>query len=225
MNHQQFRFIQLAVFLVITFVVGTAVYYFPNLPPVLRPFLHKGSIEISKETKPDKRFMQWFDRDPERNIPIEEGIIVAPADGVVMAVQDIGDRKHIVIEMRYTDVHVQRIPISGVVISIDGDGKRLPEGMKVGEYALNKMLPYQKATTLRTEIGEVKIRQITSFFANRIIVYPEVGQDVKIGERLGRILAGSTVVIELPELVVPIVKAHQDVLAGETIIARYKKGQ
>ena len=166
MNKNSFHFIQIAVFCIITLAIWIFINYFPNVPPVLRPFLKKGSMVISQEQEMDsnskKRFLEWFDRDPERNIPNEEKIVVAPADGIVMSVQDIGDRKHIVIEMRYTDVHVQRIPMHGVVTSIGGEGKRLPEGEHVGDYALDKMMPYQKVTTLRTEIGDVKIRQITS---------------------------------------------------------------
>ena len=129
--------------------------------------------------------------------------------------------KHIVIEMRYTDVHVQRVPMDGIVISIEGEGKKLPANIKIGDYMLKKMLPYQKITTFKTEIGIVKVHQITSFFANRIQVFVKVGQKVKRGQRLGRVLAGSTIVLEVPEIVKILVKENQEVIAGETIIGKY----
>ena len=122
--------------------------------------------------------------------------------------------------MRYTDVHVQRVPIDGVVLKILGEGKKLPfKG--IGDYMSEKMLPYQKVTVLKTEIGIVKVRQITSAFASRIQVFVKSGQQVKRGQRLGRVLAGSTVVLEVPETVTILVKKNQEVLAGESIIGKY----
>lgn len=222
MSKRNFIVLQVAAFLLMTVGIGTFTYYFPNMPPFLRPFLKKGSVEISSEVQVDERFLEWFNRDPERQVPAQKGIVVAPADGVVMSVKEEKGKKHVVIEMRYSDVHVQRVPISGTVVKVEGEGQALPKGMPIGDYTLDKMMPYQKSTTLKTDIGEVTVRQITSYFAKRILVYLNEGQEAKIGDRLGRILAGSTVVIEMPPHVEPQVKVHQDVLAGETIIARYK---
>ena len=169
----------------------------------------------------DKRFLEWFDRDPERRIPGDANIIVSPADGIVQHIDVLDGKQHVVIEMRYTDVHVQRVPMSGKVISIEGEGKKLPEGASVRRYVSDKMLPYQKRTVLETEIGVIAIRQITSFFASRIEVFLKVGEKVERGQRLGRVIAGSTVVLEIPLNLKVLVKVNQEVTAGETILARY----
>lgn len=218
-----FVVVQLVLFVCVTVVVIVFTYYFPNLPPMLRPFVAQHRIAIEDVTKktPDQRFLAWFNRDPERNIPTEDNIIVSPADGFVLEIKPFQGKKHIVIEMRYTDVHVQRIPISGKILRIEGEGNELQEGVNIGDYHLEKMLPFQKVTIIDSPIGDVVVRQITSFFAKRIEVFVEEGQSVEIGRRLGRVLAGSTVVIELPDMVDVLVKKEDIVVGGETIIARY----
>ena len=220
---QKLRIIQLFCFSIVTISVLIFGYYFPNLPPFIRAILppgFKGKIKLQEITKVDKRFLKWFNRDPERNIPTDPNIIVSPADGIVEYIGKKNGNIHIVIEMRYTDVHVQRVPIDGVVVKILGEGKKLPF-KNIGDYLSKKMLPYQKVTILNTEIGTVKVRQITSAFASRIQVYVHPGQHVKRGERLGRVLAGSTIVLEVPDTVKILVKKNQEVLAGESIIGKY----
>lgn len=226
MTKKTFLACQIAVFAVISVCFFTFAYYLPNLPPFLRPLVMKiGRVDISKEqpNKLDDRFLAWFNRDPERVIPQDPYLIVSPADGFVQHIQEIGGKKHVVIEMRYTDVHVQRVPMKGQVMRIDGEGKPLPADLKIGDYMLDKLMPYQKVTTLSTEIGDVIVRQITSYFAKRIEIFPKKGENVERGQRLGRILAGSTVVIELPLMVEILVKENQDVTGGETVIGRYKQ--
>ena len=207
----------------VTFIAYTAGSYFPNLPPFVRAIIPKGmkgGIKITEFDPSDSRFLEWFNRDPDRTIPSEPNIIVSPADGYVRFIKVYKGMKHVVIEMRYTDVHVQRIPLDGVVVMIEGDGKEL-KGDNIGDYTLDKMMPFQKVTTIETEIGPVKIHQITSYFAKRVQVFVELNEKVKRGQRLGRILAGSTIVIEVPKTVSVMVKKNQEVLGGETIIGKY----
>jgi phosphatidylserine decarboxylase len=127
----------------------------------------------------------------------------------------------VIIEMRYGDVHVQRIPMAGKVVEIKGGGKELEGEVDLSDYWSEKMLPFQKMTVFETEIGRVAVRQITSHFANRIEVWIEPGVAVERGQRLGRVLAGSTVVIEMPESVELLVSEEDEVKGGETVIARY----
>ncbi len=214
-------FLKLTLFICITIPTIYVIVYFPNYPPILTRFFPKPIIEIKGDEKVNERFLAWFNRDPKRNIPNHPNIIISPADGVVKGIKKIKDTYHIIIEMRYTDVHVQRIPISGKVISITGGGKKLKGEAEVNKYWSKKMLPYQKITVLETEIGNVAIRQITSFFAGRIEVFVKEGDIVSMGQRLGRVLAGSTIVLELPVKVNVLVCPLDEVIAGETIVAKY----
>ena len=220
---QVFLYFKLLIFIIITFICFNLIYYFPDLPPILRLIVKKGAIKIgdTQTTQVDKRFLTWFDRDPERKIPADLNLIVSPADGIVQYIDILEGKQHVVIEMRYTDVHVQRVPMDGEIIKIEGGGERIPEGASVRKYTSTKMLPYQKRTILETEIGQIAIRQITSFFASRIEVFVKVGEKVTRGQRLGRVIAGSTVVLELPMNIKVLVKKNQEVMAGETIIAKY----
>lgn len=221
--HVKLRVFQTVLFIVLTFGVGYFVYYFPNVPPFLRHIVvkHRVHLHDSGDKKTDEQFLAWFNRDPDRLIPEDPNIIVSPADGFIAAAGLVDGKHHVLIEMRYTDVHVQRVPMDGVVVTVAGEGKPLSRGLTIGDYTLEKMAPYQKWTILRTEIGEIVVRQITSFFANRIEVFVHEGQKVKRGQRLGRVLAGSNVVLEMPMNVQVLVHVGQEVLGGQTIIARY----
>jgi phosphatidylserine decarboxylase len=218
-----FRLCQHFCFLLVTLAAFSLAYYFPNLPPIFQAPLAniKGSIRIPSKLEPDRRFLSWFNRDPQRQIPSQPRIIVSPADGYVAWISKNGAATHIVIEMRYTDVHIQRVPLHGKVVSIDGEGKPLPANMPVEGYYLDKMLPYQKIVSIETEIGIIKVHQITSYFARRIEVFLKKDEFVKRGQKLGRILAGSTIVLEIPSRVTLTVEPNQNVIGGETIIARY----
>ena len=224
MTQKKFLAIKFVVFCLISYLCFSFIYSFPDLPPVFRSMVRKGAIKLSHEenTKADTRFLKWFDRDPERTIPTGPGIIVSPADGIVQGVVMVQESQHIVIEMRYTDVHVQRVPMDGEVISIMGDGEKIPEGSNPYQYIQEKMMPYQKRTVFKTEIGDVAVRQITSFFAVRVRVFLKLGEMVKRGQRLGNILAGSTVVLEIPKGIDVFVEKNQEVIAGETILAKYR---
>jgi len=220
---QVFLYFKLLIFTIITFICFNLIYYFPDLPPILRLIVKKGAIKIgdTRTTQVDKRFLEWFNRDPERQIPIGQGLIVSPADGLVQYIDILDGKQHVVIEMRYTDVHIQRVPMDGEVIEIEGGGEKIPKGANAYKYFEKKMLPYQKRTVFKTEIGEVAVRQITSLFASRAKVYLQNGEKAKRGQRLGCVLAGSTVVLELPMNIKVLVKKNQEVMAGETIIAKY----
>ena len=223
MTPKKFLAIKFVVFCLISYFCFSFIYSFPDVPPILRPLLRKGAIKLFHEenARVDARFLTWFDRDPERKIPADLNLIVSPADGIVQYIDILEGKQHVVIEMRYTDVHVQRVPMDGEIIKIEGGGERIPEGASVRKYTSTKMLPYQKRTILETEIGQIAIRQITSFFASRIEVFVKVGEKVTRGQRLGRVIAGSTVVLEIPLNLRVLVKINQEVTAGETILARY----
>ena len=218
-----FFLVKLLLFILVTYFSINLIYYFPDLPPTFRLIIKKGVIKIGSDgaSKVDKRFLKWFDRDPDRLIPGHPGLILSPADGVVQYIDIVEGKQHVVIEMRYTDVHVQRVPMAGDVIAIEGEGKKIPEGVSIRNYMTDKMLPYQKRTIFQTEIGQIAVRQITSFFASRIEVFVKIGEKVNRGQRLGRVLAGSTVVLEIPLNIKVLVSKNQEVIGGETIIAQY----
>ena len=168
-------------------------------------------------------FFLWFFRDPHRQIPAGEGLIVSPGDGKVTETVSIetpaGTRQRISIFLRVFNVHVNRAPISGVLTSL---------AYRKGLY-LNAMNPAsaerneQSAATLRGEgpdAGfEVTFKQIAGLLARRIVFNPREGQTLARGERVGLIKFGSRVDVVLPAEAVIQVKVGDRVKGGSTVLA------
>lgn len=161
-------------------------------------------------------FRKFYDRDPERVIPSEPNIIVSPADGIVLTINDDGETKTLIVSLGFGDVHVQRIPISGKVRTIETAGHgQLPVA---DMHYLNNV---QVVTTIDTAVGPFVVKQITGIWTTRIKNYIAVGQEVLLGARMGRILLGSTVTLTVPKRVRFVVQQYDRVIGGQTIIGRY----
>ena len=179
-------------------------------------------------------FIQFF-RDPNRKIPSEEDIVVAPADGRILEGKiDVIQRvkyedplmKHILDEgevgilistfMSPFDVHVNRVPISGKVINT----RYYPGKFKIAWKSVNKENE-KNLIVIESEYGKVGVVQIAGFVARRIVQYVDLGEMVKMGDRLGMIRFGSRVNLILPSQNWELLVAEgEKSKAGETIIAR-----
>ena len=145
-------------------------------------------------------FSLYFFRDPVR-IPLgEANQMVSPADGKVVQILDvddleIGKAKQISIFLSVFNVHCQRVPLSGKVIStFYNSGKFLA--------AFNhkaSMDNEQAAIVFETESGnKYKVKQIAGLIARRILNYMAPEMVVEKGQRLGFIRFGSRVDIIVP---------------------------
>jgi phosphatidylserine decarboxylase len=117
-------------------------------------------------------------------------------------------------------MHVQRSPVAGKVVAVQahGDGFMDGEGREFA-FLRAKTCPVQKRIVIETPGGTVAVRLITSLAARRIETWVEEGQAIERGQRVGRILLGSTVVLELPATAKLLVKQGDRVWAGETEVA------
>ncbi|MBT5073454.1 MAG: phosphatidylserine decarboxylase [Kordiimonadaceae bacterium] len=171
----------------------------------------------------------YFFRDPDRITPQKEGLIIAPADGVVQSVKtsvppaelDMGDEQRIRVSifMNVFDVHVNRVP---------ADGKIIRQVYTPGKY-LNASLEKacedneRHALLLETTSGKyVAFVQIAGLVARRILCWAEDEKEMKAGERFGLIRFGSRVDVYLPKGVNSLVSVGQRAIAGETVIASEK---
>ncbi|MDG6221510.1 MAG: phosphatidylserine decarboxylase [Candidatus Thermoplasmatota archaeon] len=153
-----------------------------------------------------------FFRDPEREIG--EGI-TSPADGKVSSIEKTGNGLRISIFMNVHNVHVNRSPSDGEIVSIlHIPGKHLPAFDK--DSSRNERV----ITRMSTTHGQMEITQIAGAFARRIVPYVKEGQKMKKGERIGLIRFGSRVDICLPPNSKVEVKKGDKVLAGVTTFAR-----
>lgn len=170
--------------------------------------------EIEKGLVPED-FRRFFDRDPQRHAPTEPGLIVSPADGLLELRRRAGGAPEFVIHLRLTDVHVQRVPLAGIVRSVQSEGGGFFYPDQEGYWG-----GVQTATTIDSAAGSYVVRQITTLITRRIENDLRSGQAVATGERLGRIRLGSTVVLELPGRWTAEAADGQKVRGGETVLAR-----
>ncbi len=167
-------------------------------------------------------FVLWFFRNPERTMPDQPRGIISPADGRVIRIEEVAreDRPglsflKISIFMNVFNVHVNRIPFSGVVQEIRyKEGKFLSANLDKAS-ALNE----RNTVLIRMEDGrEIMTVQIAGLIARRIVCWLQVGMQVNKGDRLGLIRFGSRVELFLPPDTVLRVKEGDKVKAGETPI-------
>lgn len=173
-------------------------------------------------------FFLWFFRDPFRQVPAGEGLIVSPGDGKVTETALIdtleGPRQRISIFLSVFNVHVNRAPIGGVLTRV---------AYRKGEY-LNAMNPAsaerneQNAATVRGEgpdAGiEVTFKQIAGLLARRIVFRPLEGERLERGQRVGLIKFGSRVDVLLPAEAVIRVRVGETVKGGSTVLAAMTRG-
>jgi len=166
-----------------------------------------------------------FFRDPDRTTPDGDNVIISPADGKVLIIKDIEDNNYIDGEctqvsvfMSPLNVHVNRIPIDGVVEKVNYiEGEYL-----VAYHDKADKLNERSEIGIKSKYGKVFFTQVAGAVARRIIYELEEGQQVKKGERFGMIKFGSRVDVVVPKNWVLKVKEGDVVAAGETILFEYK---
>jgi phosphatidylserine decarboxylase len=163
-------------------------------------------------------FFLWFFRDPNRRIPVGEGIIVSPADGKVEEADWIettaGSRVRVAIFLNVFDVHVNRVPAEGVVTLVE---------YREGQF-LNALKPesaiHNEQTLVTIDAGNysVSFKQIAGVLARRIVCSLQAGERVERGQRMGMIKFGSRVDVLLPASVELRVKAGDRVKGGSSVL-------
>jgi phosphatidylserine decarboxylase len=175
----------------------------------------------------------WFFRNPRRVAPLEPGLVVSPADGLVVAIEEIEHDDHIGgpavevgIFLSVFDVHINRSPVAARVIGMT---------YRPGKF-LNALLPASarenERLTVRFEENQFPhrrfvVRQIAGAIARRIVCWVAPGDETGRGEMFGMIKFGSRTEIVLPRdaNLVVLAKLGQRVAAGTSVLARYESGQ
>ena len=166
-------------------------------------------------------FMAFFFRDPRRSIPLEPGVIVAPADGKVTIVRPADGQNAeslVSIFLSPFDVHINRSPIEGEIVDI---------AHKTGKFVMAtredaRLLNEQNALTIVGNDITVKCVQIAGVLARRIVCWKQRGERVKCGEQFGMIKFSSRTDLLMPSNVEVLVRVGTHVKGGETIIGRIK---
>lgn len=167
-------------------------------------------------------FIVWFFRNPERKTPTDEKLVVSPADGKVIKIEDVQDHelmpgvsRKISIFMNVFSVHVNRAPYAGRIETI-----RYYEG-KFFSADLDKASSDNERNGLVIRLNDgraIGMTQIAGLVARRIVCWVKEGMMVEKGERFGLIRFGSRVDVFLPADTAVLVKLGDKVRAGETPI-------
>ena len=168
----------------------------------------------------------YFFRDPPRGVPQEDGLLIAPADGLVQMVTEatapaelgLGDRPltRVSIFLSVFDVHINRSPCAGTVeVVAYRPGKFLNAAADKASEENERM-----AIALRRADGRlIGCVQIAGWVARRIVCRIKAGQTLAAGERFGHIRFGSRTDLYLPPGARLLVAAGQRMIGGETVIA------
>lgn len=168
----------------------------------------------------------FFFRDPERVVPQGLGLVVAPADGRVMVVQEgvaaegegPGPFSQVSIFLSVLDVHVNRAPYGGKVEDLRYRPGRFVAAWRDEASRVNE----QAVIALATPDGPVMVKQIAGVLARRVVTWVRPGQELKTGERMGLIRFGSRVDLVLPARVALAVKVGDKVRGGETVVGVFR---
>lgn len=171
-------------------------------------------------------YFAYFFRNPVRKTSLDENQLYSPADGRVMAVEELFDDEYlnaeavkVTIFLSVFNVHVNRSPICGEI--------------KYQRYTCGGFVPaYKKAASFENErhaIGienkneRVLVIQIAGILARRIVSWVTLGHELNQGECYGMIKFGSSTEIIVPKPVEILVKKGDKVVGGVTVIGRYDK--
>ena len=167
-------------------------------------------------------FILQFFRDPPREIPQEEGLVLCPADGKVIVVGNTTDPYRnvpalkISIFMNVFNVHSQRSPVDAVITDV-----KYAKGLFVNaSFDKASSDNERNALILRMDSGtEISCVQVAGLIARRILCYVKPGERLTRGQRYGFIRFGSRVDVYLPTDSRPRVAIGDAVSASSTILA------
>ncbi|MBV9703836.1 MAG: phosphatidylserine decarboxylase [Methylobacteriaceae bacterium] len=167
----------------------------------------------------------YFFRDPSRVTPVREGLVIAPADGIVSSVGfyvpppelGLGDRpmQRVSVFMSIFDCHVNRAPVTGRIVRI---------AYKPGLFLnadLDKASEDNERNGLVIESAQARfgVVQIAGLVARRIVTFVREGQTIGMGDRFGLIRFGSRLDVYFPAGASLLAGLGQRAVAGETVLA------
>ena len=167
----------------------------------------------------------WFFRDPERQVPAEENVLLAPADGRVVEISQVdeadfvgGQAVKIGIFLSIFDVHLNRAPCRGQVAYLRHQPGQFKNALRAAAARVNESNSVGLEGNGR--FGKVLVKQIAGAIARRIVCDCRLEDVLEAGQRFGMIKLGSRTEVYFPEAskVRLRVKVGDKVFAGRTIL-------
>lgn len=171
-------------------------------------------------------FVTFFFRSPKRNINPDKNLVLSPADGTVVAIEEVLEdqyfhekRIQVSIFMSPLNVHVNFCPVSGQVEYVNHE----PGNHLVAYHPKSSIENERTSVVIKHENGtKLMVRQIAGALARRIVTYCKPEKGVRQGDQLGFIKFGSRVDLFLPLDVKCSVELDQKVKGNKTVIAIIK---
>ena len=166
----------------------------------------------------------YFFRDPDRITPDDDSLIISPADGKVVLIQNVDENEYVgepvtqvSIFLSPLNVHVNRNPVSGKLEYV----KYYPgKYLMAWEDHASEMNERAHFGVRHTSGMKMMFKQITGFMARRIVYNIDEGDTIKAGERFGIMKFGSRMDLLLPKNVDIQVQIGDKTVAGESIIGK-----
>lgn len=166
----------------------------------------------------------FFFRFPERKVEEDNNIIISPAEGTIVAIEEVDETSYfnkkmlqLSIFMSPLDIHANHCPVSGELVY----KKHEPGKYWVAYNPKSSVENERTSIVIRTADGiEIMTRQIAGAVARRIVTYPNINDRCRQGDNFGFIKFGSRVDIFLPVDTSLLVDLHQKVKANITQLAR-----
>lgn len=164
--------------------------------------------------------MVFFFRDPERHPPARPGAVLAPADGRVTEVRHglvdtfVGPASQVSIFLSPLDVHVNRAPVTGEVVSVERRPGRFLPAYRAEASRENE----QTTLAIQAEGFRVVVRQVAGVVARRVVCRVQPGDRLQAGQRFGIIRFGSRLDVVVPASLRLEVRPGDRVRAGESVL-------
>jgi phosphatidylserine decarboxylase len=144
--------------------------------------------------------------------------MLSPASGKILRIKEEEEESRTIsIFMHLHNVHITTAPLDGVVRKLTPEnGLFKPAFLRSADFNTRNTIE------LSTKYGDIKIVQIAGFLTRKIICEVEEGQEIRIGERMGKICFGSRVDISIPGGFEILVKEGAHVKCRKTMIASLK---
>jgi phosphatidylserine decarboxylase len=169
-----------------------------------------------------------FFRDPERKIPAEQHAVVSPADGKVSDITEIehdellgGPAVRVGIFLSVFNVHVNRSPCDGKVVSVVYKKGKFVNAMKHGEASGQNESNTIVLAEPRGGRNIVVVKQIVGLIARRIVCSVRQGEFIERGARIGMIKFGSRTELTIAKWLEPRIRVEvgQNVRGAADVIA------
>jgi phosphatidylserine decarboxylase len=167
-----------------------------------------------------------FFRNPKRDALIQNGAIIAPADGKIVAIEEVEEDEYlktkclqVSIFMSVFNVHINWFPIKGVVKYF-----RHHNGRFMAAYLPKSSTENERTSVvIENEKGtQILVRQVAGAMARRIVCYAEEETNISQGQQMGFIKFGSRVDLYLPLDTRIDVELDQKVSGRQTILGWFK---